>query len=119
MHTWTFVDDTVARAEGKLEHVRSTILGVADTLKAGLDEQHLQVSGKTVVIASHPQLAKDLHRALLRRGVPCEAANRAVDLGVDTTTGRSEAAAQGSEPEEGRAGPVPPHLQNEASREAL
>ncbi|CAK0808398.1 unnamed protein product, partial [Prorocentrum cordatum] len=85
---WTFVDDTVARAEGKLEHVRSTILGVAESLKAGLDEQHLQVPGKTVGIASHPQLAKDLHRALARRGVPCAATNHAVGLGVDTAAGR-------------------------------
>ena len=85
---WTFVDDTVVRAEGTKKHVKATIYRTALSLKEGLDELHLTVSPKTVLLASDPVFGRELARGLRRLDVPCTPALQAVDLGIDTAVGR-------------------------------
>ncbi|CAK0894907.1 unnamed protein product, partial [Prorocentrum cordatum] len=83
-----FVENAVAGAEGAQGSSRSTILGASVALKEGLDPQNLTVSGKTAPMSSHPALGRELSRALQRRGIPCQAAVAAVDIGVDVAAGR-------------------------------
>eukprot|EP00959_Pyramimonas_sp_CCMP1952_P343446 7194161-Pyramimonas_sp.AAC.1 len=80
---WTFVDDTVLRAEGVLRTLLKHLPSAAKTLCDGLKEFELPISDKTVLIGSTPKVRKLLAKKLRLYDIPVTATAAAVDLGVD------------------------------------
>ena len=86
---WSYIDDTVSRAEGTAECVTLAVQASARVLSEGLREARLDISDKTTVLATSSQLRARISQALTRDGVPHVTDVSAVDLGCDTTVGKS------------------------------
>eukprot|EP00959_Pyramimonas_sp_CCMP1952_P255621 5339383-Pyramimonas_sp.AAC.1 len=81
---WTFVGDTVARAEGAEESVIAQIPTVGQSFARSFALHQLPVSPQTTVIASSPKVGKRIVANLRDAGIPASLAVQAVDLGCDT-----------------------------------
>ncbi|CAK0897887.1 unnamed protein product, partial [Prorocentrum cordatum] len=85
----TFVDDTVVRAEGTAHEVGSLMIDSCTSLASDFVDAGLKISPKTVVVASSSSLAARITAGLIDVGIPVTPVRHAVDLGADTTPGRS------------------------------
>ena len=86
---WSLIDDTVARCEGHPSFIEPAFVKVSQALVQGLREHRLVISDETCFLCTSKNLAKPLGKILLGSEVPCQVASAAVDLGVDTTQGKS------------------------------
>ncbi|CAK0857540.1 unnamed protein product [Prorocentrum cordatum] len=84
---WSYIDDTVWRAECPRDFVEQVIVDAGVALLEGCPASRLVVSTKTALVASTPALRRRVWDRLRRRGVPGHQATDMVDLGVDVVTG--------------------------------
>eukprot|EP00959_Pyramimonas_sp_CCMP1952_P318103 6656812-Pyramimonas_sp.AAC.1 len=74
---WTFVDDATARCEGSRASVGPAMVTAAMDLKAGLEDQRMIISSKTVLIGSNPSITRRVAGQLRARGLPVSAVTEA------------------------------------------
>ncbi|CAK0811743.1 unnamed protein product, partial [Prorocentrum cordatum] len=91
---WSYIDDTVGRAEGTKQKVIRDLEATADVMAGGLSELRLQISTKTKLVASSDDLGAELEKRLRRKGIPVEFARATVDLGSDAAAARVRASAR-------------------------
>ncbi|CAK0881456.1 unnamed protein product, partial [Prorocentrum cordatum] len=85
---WSFTDDAVTRCEGSATAAEEGLPRMAKVLKDGMSAQELICSCKTVLAASNSEPAASLSDSPAAMGTPHPASDNAVDLGIDTASGR-------------------------------
>ncbi|CAK0817692.1 unnamed protein product, partial [Prorocentrum cordatum] len=84
---WSYIDDTVWRAEGTNAVVTHSLAVASAALAQQCSDSRLAISRKTTPVASSAALRKGIGRRMRQHGVPGHGAHHMVDLGVDVVTG--------------------------------
>eukprot|EP00959_Pyramimonas_sp_CCMP1952_P136820 2863031-Pyramimonas_sp.AAC.1 len=85
---WSYIDDTVGRAEGKKQQVIGNLGASADAMAAGLKKLRLKISAKTKLVASSDEIGMEMQRRSVRKGILVQLVCSTVDLGSDAAAGR-------------------------------